>query len=219
MFTRTGVATARAMVHRLRLVTRAVLFDMDGVLVSSEEIWFRSVEAAGVRFRGKAITRAEFTPTFGQGTAADIGCFGLECTPQELDRFYAEAFAQHLDELWVNPDAATVLGTLVSSHISRALVTNTVGPLATEILEYAQLRRYLPVLATADRVKQAKPAPDLLLLACEELGVKPAECVMVGDSRFDRAAAAAANVFFIGLGIDGDARIDRLAEVLDHVRP
>ena len=38
---------------------RAVLFDMDGVLVRSEEVWFRVVEAAGVRFRGRAITREE----------------------------------------------------------------------------------------------------------------------------------------------------------------
>ncbi|MBL8939307.1 MAG: haloacid dehalogenase, partial [Archangium sp.] len=59
---------------------RAVLFDMDGVLVRSEEVWFRVVEAAGVRFRNRAITREEFFPTFGQGTAADIPVFGLSCT-------------------------------------------------------------------------------------------------------------------------------------------
>lgn len=54
------------------MLPEAVLFDMDGVLVKSEEAWFRTVEAAGVRFRGRPVTRAEFGPTFGQGTAADV---------------------------------------------------------------------------------------------------------------------------------------------------
>ena len=84
---------------------KAVLFDMDGVLVKSDEVWFRVVEAAGTRFRGLPITRDEFMPTFGQGTAADIPYFGLRCSVFELDAFYAAQFVNHLDAVWVNPDA------------------------------------------------------------------------------------------------------------------
>jgi len=62
-------------------------------------------------------------------------------------------------------------------------------------------------------VTQAKPSPQLVQLACRELGVEPAEAWMVGDSRFDRQAAQAAGVFFVGLGIDGDRRIERLSEL------
>ena len=60
---------------------------------------------------------------------------------------------------------------------------------------------------------RAKPSPELLQLACRELCVEPGQAWMVGDSRFDRAAAPAAGVFFVGLGIDGDRRIERLAEL------
>src|SRR5205085_1313853 len=58
----------------------ALLFDMDGVLVRSEDAWFRVVEEAGERFRGRPVTREEFTPTFGQGTEADLSQFGLRST-------------------------------------------------------------------------------------------------------------------------------------------
>lgn len=190
----------------------AVLFDMDGVLVKSEEVWFRAVEEAGVRFRGRAITREEFFPTFGQGTAADIPYFGLNTTRAELDAFYVEGFLRHIGEMWVNPDAAPLLSRLREQGRKIALVTNTVGPLAARILETAKLNGFFHALATSDRVVHAKPAPDLPLLALKELGVDAARAVMVGDSKYDREAAKAAGVRFAGLGIDGDVRLERLSD-------
>ena len=192
---------------------RAVLFDLDGVLVKSEEAWFRTVEEAGRRFRGGPVTRAEFDPTFGQGTAADVEVFGLRCTPAELDAFYVEEFCRHLGTVWVNPDAAGVLERLEANGVGRALVTNSVGPIAALLLDHGRLSGRLSVRATSDRVANAKPAPDLVLLACRELGVRPSEAALVGDSRFDREAARAAGARFIGLGIDGDQRVERLGDV------
>lgn len=196
---------------------RAVLFDMDGVLVKSEEVWFRVVEQAGVRFRGRPITREEFFPTFGQGTAADIPVFGLSCTTDQLDAFYVSEFVKHLDAMWVNPDARPLLERLRDRGIKRALVTNTVGPLAVRILAQAQLDGLFDALATADRVANAKPAPDLVELACRETGVTPAEAAMVGDSKYDRQAAGAAGVRFFGLDLDGDVRLARLGELELHL--
>ena len=192
---------------------RAVLFDMDGVLVKSFEMWFRAVELAGVRFRGRPITRAEFAPTFGQGTAADVSAFGLRCTPAELDRFYEAEFLEHRDALWVNPEAGPLLELLAARGVQRALVTNTVAPIVRELLPLTGFGHLLTSLATADRVAHAKPAPDLVLLACADLGVRPAEAWMVGDSRFDRQAAQTAGVRFVGLELDGDARIEQLSQL------
>lgn len=190
--------------------TRAVLFDMDGVLVKSEEVWFRVVEAAGLRFRGRPITRDEFFPTFGQGTAADIPVFGLTVSVTELDAFYAAEFVKHLDAMWVNPDAKPLLTALRSGGVKTALATNTVGPLAEKILARADLSGLFDSLGTSDRVANAKPAPDILQLALRELALAPTDAVMVGDSRFDRQAAKSAGVRFVGLGIDGDARLEQL---------
>lgn len=193
---------------------RGVLFDLDGVLVKSEEAWFRTVEAEGRKFRGRAVTREEFAPTFGQGTAADVAHFGLSCTPAELDAFYVEEFPKHLETVWVNPDAREVLTTLRDAGVGRALVTNSVTQIAAVLLDRAGISDLLTVRATADRVANAKPAPDLVLLACRELGLEPRDTWMVGDSRFDREAALAAGARFIGLHIDGDRRIERLLELV-----
>lgn len=194
-----------------------MLFDLDGVLVKSEEAWFRAVEESGRRFRGRPVSREEFAPTFGQGTAADVSVFGLGCTPAELDAFYIEEFLKHVPTVWVNPDAAGLLAALRTRGLGRALVTNSVGRIADALLAHGGLAELITVRATSDRVKLAKPAPDLVLLACDELGVSPAEAVLVGDSRYDREAAGAAGVRFVGLGIDGDERLERLGELERHL--
>lgn len=190
----------------------AVLFDMDGVLVSSVEAWFRTVEAAGVRFRGRPVSRDDFMPTFGQGTAADIPTFGFDCTAATLDAFYVEEFARHLDGVAVDAEAAPLLEALARAGVKRAVVTNTVSPLAQQVLAHAGLDAHFDFIGTSDLVARAKPAPDLLHLACARLGVGEGRAVFVGDSPYDRGAASAAGVRFFGLGLDGDVRLGRLGD-------
>ncbi len=194
-------------------MVKAVLFDLDGVLVDSKHAWYLAVAEAGERFRGRRISEEEFEPTFGQGTAADIPMFGLSCTAWELDRFYEEAFVRHLDAVRVEPSGPKVLSELKARGLKLAVVTNSVGLVAKAALGRAGLLELFDSLATADRVAESKPAPDLPLLALRELGVSAAEATFVGDSRFDREAAQAAKVHFTGLGIQGDARLERLAEL------
>jgi phosphoglycolate phosphatase/AHBA synthesis associated protein len=190
------------------------LFDLDGVLVKSAETWFRVLEKAGERFRGRPVTREEFTPTFGQGTAADVRVFGFNCTVAELDAFHHQHFARFADSMWVNPEAPPLLNALERRGMLRAVVTNSVTSLAEEILALARLRGFFEVVACADQVAHAKPEPEMVLLACSQLGVLPSEAWMVGDSRYDRGAAEAAGVSFVGLGLDGAARIERLGELV-----
>jgi len=194
---------------------RAVLFDMDGVLVSSKAAWFSLMQEVGEVFRGRAITWEEFDPTFGQDTAEDVRSFGLSTTPDELDRYYVEHFHRHAAAVDVDPTAAGVLASLRERGVGVAVVTNTVTPLALEILGAAGLASHPAIVLGPGEGRRGKPAPDLLLAALSALSVPPGEACMVGDSSFDRAAARAAGTAFIGLGIDGDARVERLSELED----
>jgi HAD superfamily hydrolase (TIGR01509 family) len=182
-----------------------VLFDLDGVLLRSEEVWFRLVEEAGRRYRGTPITRQEFTPTFGQGTEADVKGFRLSCTPAQLDRFYAENFQRYTGEVWVDPEARPTLEALAKRKVRRAVVTNTTTSLAGSLLARAEL---------LDLVEKAKPEPDVVLHALKGLGLPASEVWMVGDSRFDRMAAEAAGVRYVGLRMEGAARVESLSQVL-----
>ncbi len=195
----------------------ALLFDLDGVLVSSVAAWFGAVEAAGTAFRGRAVSREEFDPTFGQGTQADIGCFGFDCSVEELDAFYDRAFVNHLSAVSVDPWAHTVLARLCKANWKIALVTNTREPTATKILQHASLEKYFPIRESPSAQLLPKPAPDMLVDACRRLRVSPAQSWMIGDSRFDRESAANAGCSFVGMRFPGDSRIEELTELLQLV--
>lgn len=194
----------------------AILFDLDGVLVRSEEVWFKLLQDAGARFRGKPVTREEFAPTFGQGTEADLRVFDLKCTPEQLNRFYAENFRRHASGVWINPEAKPTLAALANRGKKLAVVTNTATQLATRILSESNLSSHFEQVVCADQVDQPKPAPDLVTRAVSLLQVPSEQTWMVGDSRYDREACAAAGVFFVGLAIDGDLRISQLSDLLEH---
>jgi beta-phosphoglucomutase-like phosphatase (HAD superfamily) len=151
-----------------------VLFDLDGVLLRSEEVWFRLVEEAGRRYRGTPITRREFAPTFGQGTEADVKGFRLSCTPAQLDRYYAENFQRFAGEVWVDPEARPTLEALAKRKVRRAVVTNTTTSLAGSLLARAELLDLVEMVACADQVARAKPEPDVLLHALKGLNIQPA---------------------------------------------
>ncbi|HVE87393.1 MAG TPA: HAD family hydrolase [Myxococcales bacterium] len=190
-----------------------VLFDLDGVLLRSEEVWFRLVEEAGRRYRGTPVTRKEFGPTFGQGTEADVLGFRFTCSPAQLDRFYAENFHRYTGEVWVDPEARPLLDFLAQKKIRRAVVTNTTTSLAGSLLGRAGLLDMVEVVSCADQVGKAKPAPDVVIHALRGLNLQAGDAWMVGDSRFDKVAAEAAGVRYIGLRMDGSARIESLAEL------
>ncbi len=196
-----------------------VLFDMDGVLIRSEKAWFRLMEECGLVFRGARIRWEEFLPTFGQSTERDVASFGLSCSPAELDRYYAENFLRFVGEVEVDADAPRVLEALRGRGISLAVVTNTASALATKILERTGLFERFDLVASADQVPRPKPAPDLPRYALAALGVAPSAACFVGDSVFDRQAARAAGVRFIGLGTEGDATIERLGLLEGALNP
>ena len=191
-----------------------VLFDLDGVLVHSADAWWKSVEAALVRFNGRQVTRAEFDACFGQGTHADIEAWCMRCTVEELDRFYVESLPQFVDQVAVDPLAGDVTRLLKLSDFKLAVVTNSVPPLARLLVERAGISSSLDAVVGPDAQVRSKPAPDLLERAMQLVGANRDLTWMVGDSRYDREAAAAARVRFIGLRTDGDERIERLVDLL-----
>jgi HAD superfamily hydrolase (TIGR01509 family) len=196
---------------------RAVLFDMDGVLVFSEDAWFSVFNETLTGFGHRPVSRAEFDAIYGNGAAADRDAYMPERSVAEIDAAYARLFEAHLGEIRPNAEAAEVLATLRRRGIRTAVATNTTAPLARRVLARHGLLPLLDATASADEAGAGKPDPAVVRLAAERIGVPLAECLFVGDSRFDEAAGAAAPVRFVGLGHGGGERIERLGELLDLV--
>lgn len=202
---------------RPRQPVRAVLFDMDGVLVESYEVWFQLTNGAARDLGYSRISREDFHASWGQGVDADVRTFYPGHTRDQVEDYYTRHFRDHGAHLRVDPDGAPVLAELHARNLRTAVITNTPGALAREILSCASLSPQALVGGTD--VPHAKPAPDMVLRACSLLGVETSQAIVIGDSHFDAEAAAAAEVFFVGYKRAGDATIDRLREVLAFVQP
>lgn len=193
---------------------RAVLFDMDGVLIDSYRAWERIVQDARATWGFPPITAAQFAAGWGQGSVADVETFFPGHTVPEVEGFYHDRFPAVIEHLRAKPGAGEVLGALAARGLRRACVTNTPGALARRILEGLGLAAGLEVVLGGDEVPQSKPAPDLLLAALARFRCAPADALYVGDTMADVLAGRAAGVRTLGLGIQADAEIESLHEVL-----
>ncbi len=194
---------------------QAVLFDLDGVLIFSKEVWFHLLNATAAHFGCEPVSRERFEETWGQGVQADRELFYPHRSLEEIEAFYNAHFIDHIAYIEVNPDAAEVLQVLARNGVPSAVVTNTPAPAARDILAKAGLPA-MEIVGGTD-VPHPKPAPDMVLEALDRLGVEPASAVMVGDTRFDREAAAAAGVRFAGYETEGEITLARLSDILTHV--
>jgi pyrophosphatase PpaX len=75
-----------------------------------------------------------------------------------------------------------------------ALVTSKAGDIAARSLAHVGLERLMDAVISAESTKRNKPHPEPVLLACERLGVSPADALFVGDSPHDVEAGKAAGV-------------------------
>jgi len=196
---------------------RAILFDLDGVLVHSIEAWYLLVRATAAHFGQPDVTRQQFDAGWGQGIDADLETFFVGCRAQDIEDFYARHLLDHAQHIEVTGDAASTLRRLRAADIPAAIITNTPTDLARAILEWASLQHDVALVVGAEPHRRSKPAPDPILDACASLGVSPGDCWMIGDSRFDRLAAEAARCPFVGYRMRTDVSVDTLSEVMDLV--
>jgi HAD superfamily hydrolase (TIGR01509 family) len=193
---------------------RAVLFDMDGVLVDSYEAWFYVMQAAVRDLGGRGFSRETYHESWGQSLDDDAAAFFPGCTRHDLQAYLECHFPAYAHHVVAEPQAAEVLAALEASHVRTAIVTNTPPPIAQATLRPSGI--HADILVGDNGVLRPKPAPDMIVRACELLDVAAGQALMVGDSRFDQQAAAAAGVRFVGYGgIDAETTVARLSDVLE----
>ncbi|MFE5964406.1 HAD-IA family hydrolase [Streptomyces sp. NPDC056463] len=174
---------------------RAVLLDMDGTLVDTETLWWRTAQevAEGV---GHRLTDADTPEVVGrcvEDTAVHLR--RVSGTERPLDALVAELDARFLAaveaETTVLPGARELLGTLGDMGIPVALVTASPRAVVESVLKVLGAESF-QVTVTADDTDRTKPHPEPYLSAARALGVDPAGCLAVEDSPAGIAAAEAA---------------------------
>lgn len=174
-------------------MARAILFDLDGVLVDTYEVWFELLNEVARRHDYAPISAESYRKSWGQGIEVDVKLYYRRHTVEQIREEYARYYGDFLHHLKVMEGAEQ---TLRSISLPKAVITNSPTGLARRALSLARLDSYFDTVVGCDEVPRSKPAPDGVFEACRRLGVAPIEAILVGDSRFDEGAASAAGVPF-----------------------
>ena len=191
---------------------KAVLFDMDGVLVNSFNAWLALINDTARHFGYNEVSRASFLSVYGQSTERDVKSFFPGRTTIEIDTYYADHFHEHSSQVEIAQNAIEVLERSKAYNLKFAVITNTSGELARKIIR--DLGITIEIVIGGDEITASKPAPDIVYRACELLEVSPSEAIVVGDSIYDMQAAASAGSLSVGVnGIRGNQTIAGLEEL------
>jgi len=194
---------------------KAVLFDLDGVLIDSYSGWFRLFNDALKHFGFEQITERTFRKHWGQSTEEDVRIFMPGKTVDQVRTYFQKHFPQYLFYLKINPMAMRTLHALSELGLKLACVTNSHRKIVLEILGIYHLAGYFDVILTVDDVKKPKPAPDILLEAYRLLKVELNQSLFIGDTLIDKKAGDRAGVAFVGYRIRADTTVDNLSDFYD----
>jgi HAD superfamily hydrolase (TIGR01509 family) len=195
--------------HNVRPTLRAVLFDMDGTLVETEQLWGEAMFELAVRLGGRMSVGAR-AATVGtsmrvamQILHADIGVHRTE-TELQADAAWVEDRAAELIGRGVawRTGAPELLRGVRAAGLAAALVTTTPRAIADLVLR--SIRDDLggdpfDLTVCGDEVPARKPDPAPYRQAMAALGVEPGECVVIEDSAAGIASGLAAGAAVLGV--------------------
>ena len=205
---------------------KAIIFDLDGVLVSTDELHYRAWKALAGRL-GVPFDRAKNDRCRGISRMASLDIV-LEDAPTAYTQAEREAFAAEKNETYramlasLTP-ADTLEGVMPTlAELRRRgyrLALASVSKNAPLILERTGLDRYLDAVADGNCITRSKPDPELFLKAAEKLGMACESCAAMDDALAGIEAGRAAGMLTIGFGDSaknkaGDLNLERFDELL-----
>jgi HAD superfamily hydrolase (TIGR01509 family) len=180
----------------------AVVLDLDGVLVDSEEAW-DGARRALVAERGgewkEGATEAMLGMSAPEWSAYVRDELGVDLPAEDID---ADVVRRLLDgyreELPLLPGAVEAVRAL-AGRWTLGLASSSNAPVIATVLERAGLDDAIAAWVSSEQVARGKPAPDVYLEAARRLGVDPERCVAVEDSSNGLRAAAAAGMAVVAV--------------------
>ena len=186
---------------------RAVLFDIDGTLIDSNDAHAHAWLDA-LRGHGKSVPFELVRSKIGMGgdkLLLDVAGIDHESVEGRsiTERRVAILKAHYLDDVGPFPGARVLVDRLRSRGLVCAAVTSAKASDVADLLRIAAVADLLDPVITSDDADRSKPDPDLVELAVEKLGLTTGECVFIGDTPYDVQAATRAGVATIAMRCGG----------------
>jgi len=183
---------------------KAVIFDMDGVIIDSEPIYFE-IERSLFDKLGVDISQKEHESFVGmtmEGLWEKItDQYQLEDTIEDLTRLHKDSVFQYMSEAKELPIVKYIkelIEELRNRKIKLALASSSPKKLIEIILAKLNLQDSFDLIISGEEVEKGKPAPDIFTEAAYRLDLNPNDCIVIEDSTNGVKAAKAAMMKCIG---------------------
>jgi HAD superfamily hydrolase (TIGR01509 family) len=202
-------------------MTRAIIFDLDGLLVDTETLAMQTVRQTCSQLDIKlepdeeknivGVTSEHFFKELLEkhGSALDLQTV--------LTHFYEKYELALETDLKPFPGARSLPIDLKSKGFQLALVSGSTTKQVETVLRKLDIKALFDQIITAEDVTESKPSPQGYLLAADKLKVKPAECLVFEDATAGVQAAKAAGMKVIGVRNNGDQDLTQADEVVGNL--
>lgn len=200
---------------------KAVLFDMDGLLMDSEWTGLEGIHACALR-QGVDVPVEISKQCIGITSKASSDLLHAHFPLLDTERLFAD-FALYMHgkaergEIPLKKGARELLGRLQEKHIPSAVASSSKMETIRLYLDSVGITPSFQVLLSASGMP-SKPAPDVFLLAAEKLGVRPEECLVLEDS-YNGVKAGRAAGMQVCMVPDVLPYVEELKPFVDHVLP
>lgn len=179
---------------------KAIIFDMDGVLVDSEPF---HIEIEKQQFLQSKLSVSNEEHHQYMGVASDVMWkeiaehHSINVSVEDLiEQFKIKSiqYFSELDEIPVMPGLVDLLERLSRKNYPMAVASSSYPEIIEIILEKTGLRKYFDVVVSSQEAGKSKPEPDVFLLAARKLGIPANDCLVIEDSANGIKAAQAAGM-------------------------
>lgn len=206
-------------------MARAVLWDMDGTLINSEEYhwisWRDTMASEGI-----VIAHQQFLSSFGQRNDAIIPHWlGAAATPERMERIAnaKEELYRHLvreDGISPLPGVTSWIQRLHEQGWLQAVASSAPRANIEVVLAALAATHAFQAIVSAEDVRKGKPDPEVYLTAASRVGVLPERCIVVEDAIAGIEGARRAGMRTIGVSRNGQALgADLAVQSLDLLDP
>lgn len=202
---------------------KAILFDMDGVLIEAKDWHYEALNMALDLF-GMPISRDAHLSTFdGLPTKDKLNLLtktrgfprGLHDFTNRLKQNYTQEITYaRCRPVFHHRDA---LSRLKQEGYKLAVCSNSVIDTVKLMMNLSKLEPYLDLQLSAQHVERGKPDPAIYILAMEKLGVTPDETLILEDNDHGIEAARASGAHLMTIGLTTDVSYPRIRKVIDSI--
>jgi HAD superfamily hydrolase (TIGR01509 family) len=183
-------------------VIESVVFDLDGVLLETEELWNEVREGLARERGGRWSDRAQadmMGMSSTEWSAYMHDTVGLKESPEEISAEVVGRMLDSYEERLPLVDGAAEAVRRMAAHWPLGLASSSNRELIDRALEVSGLEPLFRATVSSEEVARGKPAPDVYLEAARRLGVDPARCGAVEDSASGIRSAHDAGMFVVAI--------------------